>query len=116
MIDQISQLLHHELSRKSRQVAEKVRAESALTGRTRQQEPKAADPNAVLRARIDHLKQSGVVETPVLIRAAVEYMLKREFGDRLANLSSFQEMTDWVTAVILDDPASRSALADLLKL
>lgn len=117
MIDQINQLLHQELSKKARQISGKSTAESTAIAQTTRQGQAATDSNAaLLRARLDQLIKSGVVEPPVLVRAGVEYMLQREFGNELANLSSFQEMMDWVTNIILEDPVSEAILADLLKM
>ncbi|MGU7783207.1 hypothetical protein [Burkholderia sp. PU8-34] len=114
ILDQINQILHQELAKKSRRPAAGGLAGLTITGQSKQQNHRSADPHAVLRSRIGRLIASGTNDTPVLIRAAVEFLLQREFGDQLASTASFQEMTDFVTRALLEDSQSKAAAIEMV--
>ena len=61
------------------------------------------------------LMRSGVTDESVLVRAAIEFLLQREFGDHLANTPSLQDITDQVAQTILQDEGARHAFAGTLK-
>lgn len=115
ILDQITQLLHQELSKKSAQNNTRPRLGSAVAGNDQQQRQLASDPSTVLRTRIETLMRSGVTDEAVLVRAAVEFLLQREFGTHLANTHSFQEMTDQVSQTLLQDNDATQALSSALK-
>lgn len=115
MLDQITQLLHNELSKKSRQLDTSKRPASTARARGSQQQRTLSDPGSALRARIEKLTMSGVTDESVLIRSAVEFLLQQEFGGELANSPSFQEVTEQITSVILQNEAFATLLLSALK-
>ncbi|HLX02550.1 MAG TPA: hypothetical protein VKS80_10605 [Trinickia sp.] len=57
----------------------------------------------LMRERIAALRAAGVDDEVQLSRAAVELLLRHEFGSRLTNDAEFQQMVSWVHRGLAED-------------
>jgi hypothetical protein len=97
--------------------------ESAGTGSARQRKaaseghsrrPSTGDA-LTLSQQIETLKRDGLLEDHALLRAAVEFILDREFGQSLRNEPEFQQMIDEVSIMLEDDANLPAAWTSLLR-
>ncbi|RQQ01101.1 hypothetical protein [Burkholderia stagnalis] len=106
-LDQLTDILRSELDKK---VSSKTGSGSgaAATAASRNDGPRPL--NETLRLHIDKLVASGVTDESQLARAAIEHVLRRQFGDALVNDPSFQSITSRVVQAILEHNGLRAEL------
>lgn len=114
MLDQITYLLHQELARKLRDT-EAPKWTETTTAHPSQPRNSLADPHAALRVRISELTASGITDEAMIIRATIEFLLRNEFGDELANTAAFQEMTDYVGHHVVHSAEIKAMLFSALR-
>lgn len=116
MLEQITQLLYSELSKKSKRPEAGRQSASTLAGRESSQRGSSAGSGpAALRTRLENLASSGMTDEFFFIRSAVEFFLQQEFGHTFTNTPQFQELTEKTAQTILQDGAVRAALTGMLR-
>ncbi|MBN3817444.1 hypothetical protein G3N57_12865 [Paraburkholderia sp. Se-20369] len=73
------------------------------------------DLRTLLRDRIDALRTAGIDDEAQLARAAIDVVLRHEFGATLGNEPEFQEMVAWVWKGTMDDERTSALLGDVMR-
>ncbi|HDR9204591.1 hypothetical protein WJ24_26825 [Burkholderia vietnamiensis] len=99
-LDQLTEVLRSELDKKARTRSGAAGATPAGST-TPKNGPRSL--GETLPAHIDQLLAAGVTDEFQLMRAAVEHVLHRQFGDEQVNDPTFQSIANRVTQAILED-------------
>lgn len=98
-LDQLTEILRSELDKKV-QSRPNATGKKPAGGAARADSPPSL--SETLRPHIAKLLAAGVTDESQLVRAAVEHILHRQFGDALVNDPSFQAVTSRVAQTVLE--------------
>jgi hypothetical protein len=89
----------------------------ADAARDRQAATLSANGNVsdLIRERVTALRAAGVEDEAQLSRAAVEVLLRHEFGSSLTNDSEFQQMVLWVHQGLEEDEEGKAVLREVVR-